>query len=56
MSGVVAMYAVSAIACSGQLQGSVALSTTEAEFITAIEGGQRSALAKMSAWRTRWKS
>jgi hypothetical protein len=52
-SGVVAVYAGSAIAWSSQLQRSVTLST-EAEFIAA-RGGQRAVLAKRSAWRTRWK-
>jgi len=55
MSGVVAVHAGSTVAWSTQQQWSVALSTTEAEFIAVSEGGQRAALAKTSAWRTRWK-
>ena len=39
-SGVVAVYAGSAIAWSSQLQRSMALSTTEAECITASEGAK----------------
>jgi len=42
MSGVVALYAGSAISWSSQLQWSVALSTKEAEFIAASEGGPKS--------------
>jgi hypothetical protein len=39
-SGVVAVYAGSAIAWSSQLKWSVTLSTTEAEFIAASEGAK----------------
>jgi hypothetical protein len=38
ISGIVAVYAGSAVAWSSQLQWSVAMSTTEAEFIAASEG------------------
>ena len=40
MSGMVAVYAGTAIAWSSQLQWSVALSTTEAAFIAASEGAK----------------
>ena len=56
MSGVVAMYAGCAIAWSSQLQQSLALSTSGAEFIAASEGAKGAPLAESSALRTRWKS
>jgi len=42
MSGVVAVYAGSEITWSSQLQWSMELSTTEAEFIAASEGPKSS--------------
>ena len=55
-SGVVAVYAGCATALSSQLQRSLKLSTTEAEFIAASEGAKTAPLAESSVWRTQWKS